>query len=353
MADQPAEVEVTKTPGDEKTEIVVRVEPRPPGAGRWITRALGAFLVLSVLANVSMYVGYRDYFGESTPPLERYRSGERTATARIAVLEVEGTIMPPYTERYLRMIERAEEDDDVKGILLVVDSPGGLVADSHQIYHALVEMRKKTQKPVVVSMRRIAASGGLYVAMAAGPEATIFAEPTAWTGSIGVIVPHYDMTGLGEKLGVAGTHPALKTGELKDSLSPLRPLSEKDVEVWKAIIGDSFERFLKVIADNRDNLDKEEVRALATGQIYTANQALENGLIDEIGFEEDALEALKEQIGVEKVRVVTYRWNQTLYDVLTGSVEASQPENRWRDVMESTVPRAMYYCSTAPFYAGR
>lgn len=343
--------EVRVVPKDGGSEVVVRVESAPRGS--WMVRLLGMALVVSVIINLSMFAAYNDYFSDAQPPLERYRSGSRTASGRIAVIEISGTIMPPYTDRWLRMIKQAREDDDVRGVLLVVDSPGGLVADSHEIYHALEELRKTTEKPVVVSMRRIAASGGLYVAMAAGPDGRIFAEPTAWTGSIGVIVPHYDMTKLGEKIGVAGTHPALKTGPLKDSLSPLRPLSEQDIEVWQAILDDSFQRFLGVIADNRDNLDKAEVEALATGQVYTADQALANGLVDELGFEEQALAHLKEKIGNDDLRVVTYDWNETLMEVLLGSAKSSRVENRWQDMMESTVPRAMYYCSWAPFYGGR
>ena len=82
-------------------------------------------------------------------------------------------------------------------MLLRIDSPGGLVADSHQIYHALNELREAVEMPVYVSMARIAASGGYYIAMGAGPDGKIFAEPTTWTGSIGVMIPHYDVTGLG------------------------------------------------------------------------------------------------------------------------------------------------------------
>ncbi len=174
--------------------------------------------------------------------------------------------MPPFTERILKSLERAEDDPEVRGVLLIVDSPGGLVADSHQIYHRLTRLREK--KPVAVSMRRMAASGGLYVAMGAGPQGMIFAEPTTWTGSIGVIIPRYEISELAEKVGVEPG--SLKTGELKDSLNPIRPLSEQEIKVWNEILAESLDQFIDVIDQNRDTLDNAEVRELATGQVYTA-----------------------------------------------------------------------------------
>jgi protease-4 len=305
-------------------------------------------LMMSVLFNITLYSSYEDYLNVS-PPIERYHSGDREADARIAIIGVEGTIMPPFTERILKMIEKAKKDDNIKGVLLAVDSPGGLVADSHQIYHALQELREK--KPIFVSMKRIAASGGVYVAMGAGNDGRIFAEPTTWTGSIGVIIPRFNATALSEKIGIESE--PLMTGEFKDALSPFRKLSDSERQIWEVILDDSFERFIGVIADNRKTLDHEQVKALATGQVYTADQAMKNGLIDEIGYEEDAITALKKQLGLEKVRIVTYKPQQGLMELLTGSVEAKQPENTWQALLEATVPRAMYYCSWAPAIPNR
>ncbi len=102
--------------------------------------------------------------------------------------------MPPFTGHVLNAIKQASRDDSVKGVVLVVDSPGGLVADSNEIYHALRQLDTDKHKPINVQMKRLAASGGYYVAMGAGPDGVIFAEPTCWTGSIGVILPHYDIS---------------------------------------------------------------------------------------------------------------------------------------------------------------
>src|SRR6266576_4494251 len=117
-------------------------------------------------------------------------------------------------------------------------------------------------------MGSMAASGGYFVAMGAGTKAKIFAEPTTWTGSIGVIIPHYELTEVAQKIGFKAA--PLKTGEFKDSLSPFRELTPRDKEVWDNILTQSFDLFLDVIDENRDTLTKPQVRELANGQIYTA-----------------------------------------------------------------------------------
>ncbi|HEX6986437.1 MAG TPA: signal peptide peptidase SppA [Planctomycetaceae bacterium] len=311
-------------------------------ARKWRRRAwtLAVLLAVSAVANFVFWSRHDRYYAGAEPPAERFRDGDRDAEAKIARIEVIGTISPPFTARTLAALKRAEEDNGVRGVLLVVDSPGGLVADSHQIYHRLERLRAK--KPVVVSMKRMAASGGLYVAMGAGPDGLIFAEPTTWTGSIGVIIPRYDLTGLAEKVGVESD--SLQTGELKDSLNPFRPLSEKEEEVWRVILADAFDRFVEVIDANRKALDGEKVRALATGQIFTAGQAAEAGLIDRIGFEEDALAALRERLDLDRARVVEYEFPTGLLDLLLPAAEAADPSRRWEAALDRAVPKALYHC---------
>ena len=301
-------------------------------------------LGLSVMANFGLYSIYRQYFSSTDPPHERFHSGSSTATQKIAILKMEATIMPPYTERLIHQIDHAASDKTVKGVLLVIDSPGGLVTDSHQIYHRLQKLQK--EKPVYVQMKRMAASGGYYIAMGAGPKAKIFAEPTTWTGSIGVILPRYDLSKLAENYGVASD--PIKTGPFKDTLNPLRAMTEDERKLWAGIIDQSFQKFITVIDENRELLDREAVIALATGQIYTADDAIANKLIDEIGFQEDAIDALKEKLNLKKPRIVTYESPTTLVDLVLGNSKAQQASDPWKSFVESTVPRAMYYCSWLP-----
>src|SRR5207249_4779291 len=132
----------------------------------------------------------------------------------------------------------------------------------------------------------------------------------------------------------------------KDSLSPFRELTPRDKELWDNILSQSFDLFLEVIDENRDSLTMPQVRALATGQIYTAKDARKLGMIDEIGFEDDALAELKKITNLEKARVVTYHNPVDIWDVLMGSTAAHDPAAQWKSLLELTVPRAMYYFSS-------
>ncbi|MSR59907.1 MAG: signal peptide peptidase SppA [Planctomycetaceae bacterium] len=319
--------------------------PHPPAPkSRFKSWLCYSILMSSLLANLTMYLSWKDYFSSAEGPGEKFHSGERTAKDKLAVIRISGTIMPPFTSRILKTIQAARDDDNVKGVLLAVNSPGGFVTDSHQIYHQLKKLSDK--KPVYVSMGSMAASGGVYVSMGAGDGAKIFAEPTTWTGSIGVIIPHYEVTDLAEKVGFRAA--PLKTGEFKDALSPFREMTDRERALWENILNQSFEQFLQVIDENRANLDLEQVRALATGQIYTAKDAQANGLIDEIGFEDEALAALQQKTGLTKARVVTYEYPITLLDALLGSVKAPDPMAQWQALFEASVPRAMYLFSAGP-----
>lgn len=323
----------------------ILVQTQAPSFWRgWIIKLLLLALVVSLLVNFGLYSAYRQYFSNTEPPNERFHSGSETATEKIAILKMEATIMPPFTERLIKQIEHATKDAKVKGALLVIDSPGGLVTDSHQIYHRLQKLR--AVKPVYVQMKRMAASGGYYIAMGAGPEGKIFAEPTTWTGSIGVILPRYDFSKIADKYGIASD--PLKTGPFKDSLNPFRPMEDSERKLWNGIIDQSFQKFITVIDENRSTLDREQVTALATGQIYTADDALSNKLIDEIGYEEDALNSLKEKINVKNPRVINYESPSSVVDLLLGNAKAQQTVDPWKSFIESTVPRAMYYCSWLP-----
>ncbi len=323
--------------------VVVQTQPHSVWQ-TWALRLVMVALGISIMVNFGMFASYQEYFAKAEPPQELYHSGDRAADDKIAVLTVNGTIMPPFTERLIEQIKAAEKATEIKGILLVVDSPGGLVADSHEIYHRLKKLSDK--KPVYVQMKRMAASGGYYIAMGAGPKAKIYAEPTTWTGSIGVIIPRYDVTKLAEKFGVDSA--PIKTGEFKDALSPFRPLSDNERKVWDNIIGQAFDQFREIIDTNRETMNAEQVAAIATGEIFTAKDAKTKGLIDEIGYEEESIEALKSQLNLKSVRVVTYSHPITLVDVLLGATAKSSSSDRWRAVMEASVPKALYYCSWLP-----
>jgi protease-4 len=314
-------------------QTIIVQQPRG-GCGRFVMWIITLLLVLSVLAHFGLLPGSLSS-GGTAGPHEVFHSGDQTSADKLAIIRVAGTIMPPFSDRVIRTIKKAKEDKHVKGVLLVIDSPGGTVTDSHQIYHRLKEL--SAAKPVVVSMGSFAASGGYFVAMDA--------EPTTWTGSIGVIIPHYEVTELAEKLGVK--HAPLKTGEFKDSLSMFREMTPRDKQIWDNILKQAFELFLDVIDENRDTLDIKRVRELATGEIYTANDARQHGLIDEIGFQDDALDKLMKitNLTPQSAQVIKYEYPIDLWDTLLGSVKASDPAAQWQALLELSVPRAMYFLS--------
>jgi protease-4 len=303
-------------------------------------------LLVSVAFNLLLFSIYNTYFSGGEGVAERFHSGDVETTDRIALIAVEGTISPPFTGRVLQAIKHAAADDKVKGVVLVVDSPGGLVADSNEIYHALRKLETEKHKSINVAMKRLAASGGYYVAMGAGPDGVIFAEPTCWTGSIGVILPHYDVSGLAEKIGVK--EDSLKTGPYKDTLSLFRPISETDKKLWGEILDETLDRFLEVIAGSRKALDPKKIREMATGQVFTAKQAKERKLIDQIGFVEDAVKSLKDRLHLDKVRVVSYETSPSFIERLVSSSESAKPEAHWNAVLEASVPRAYYLFTSLP-----
>ena len=270
--------------------------------------------------------------------------GTAGARERIAVINFEGTISPPFTSRWLRELKQAQDDASVLGVLLVIDSPGGFVADSHQLYREIQKLAKA--KPVNVAMKRIAASGGYYIAMGIGEQGRIYVEPTTWTGSIGVIIPRYNATELVQKFGVKSE--PLVTGPLKDTLNPFRDMTDQEKTVWGAIMEDAFSRFISVIADNRTELDEAAVRLLATGQIYTANQAIEKHLVDQIGYVEDAVEDMARSLKLSSYDAFEYRSTPGLIDLVLGA-ETSQPRTIADQILQASVPQAMYYASWNPW----
>ncbi len=312
---------VVVPPNAEGRPLVVVQAPRR----RFSTWLLMLVLLMSVAFNFILFSAWHSYFGYADGVVERFHSGDAVTADRIALITVEGTIMPPFTGHVLKAIEQANKDDNVKGVVLVVDSPGGLVADSNEIYHALRKLETEKHKLINVSMRRLAASGGYYVSMGAGPEGAIFAEPTCWTGSIGVILPHYDISGLAEKVGVK--EDSLKTGPYKDTLTLFKPVSEVDKKLWMEILDETLDRFLEVIAGSRKGLDVKKIREVATGQVFTAKQAKERKLVDQIGFLDDAIKSLKERLNLKTVRVVSYETPPNFFERIVSSSESAKLED--------------------------
>jgi protease-4 len=204
-------------------------------------------------------------------------------------------------ERVRTQLELANEDDDVRALLLRIDSPGGTVTASDILYREIVEFKARRKIPVVAQMMGVAASGAYYVAMAADH---VRAHPTTITGSIGVIYSGLNVSGLMDKIGVADQ--TLTTGPYKDTGSPVRPMRPDERKQLQSVLDDLVARFREVVDEGRPGLDAEAVAKLADGRIYTAGQALEAGLIDAVGYLPEAVSEAERRAGLASSRVVVY-----------------------------------------------
>ncbi|MGP4060190.1 signal peptide peptidase SppA [Halobacillus sp. H74] len=222
---------------------------------------------------------------------------------RIAQLNLEGTIIDnPGTnpnpfggggyqhDRFMKKLEAIKKDDSIKGLHLYVNSPGGGVYESAEIHDKLLEI-KEAGKTIYVSMGNMAASGGYYVS---APADRIFAANDTFTGSLGVIMESINYQELANEYGVKFN--TIKSGEFKDIMSPTKEMTEEDREILQTLVDESYQQFVNVIVEGRD-MSEERVKELADGRIYSGKQAVENGLVDDIGFREDTLAALKEEVG--------------------------------------------------------
>lgn len=228
----------------------------------------------------------------------------------IAVLDVDGTIQDTgeasllssetYNHRdFMDKLQMAEENDNIKGIILRVNSPGGGVVESAEIYDKILDI-KNVKKPVYVSMGSMAASGGYYIS---APADRIFASPETMTGSLGVIMQGYNYEKLAEKYGVE--FETIKSGTYKDIMSPTREMTDDERKILQNMIDNSYDQFVKIIADGR-GMSEKEVRKIADGRIYDGRQAKEVNLIDDFGHLDDVIAAMKEDIDQKDAQVIRY-----------------------------------------------
>ena len=304
---------------------------------------LAIMLMFSLTCNLAVFT---DLVSDSNDSIhEKFYSGDKTGSDKIAIIIITGTI--DEGEDYKDYIDKAMKDDDVKGVILRVDSPGGTVTGSDYILNRLNQLRKK--KPIVVSMGSMACSGGYYVSMCVGNEKdSIFIEPTGWTGSIGVIISRYDASELfNKKLGIF--EDPITSGRNKAMGSPLRPLNEEQRKIFQDLVDDSFIRFKDIVKAGRPRFaeNPKELDDLATGQVYSANQALELGLVDKIGFLDDAIEQIckKVHISPKDAQVVKYGKEATLSEILFSLKQGEKPgvvEDVKKVINKAASPKAYY-----------
>ena len=229
---------------------------------------------------------------------------------RVAVLRISGVVVNPIP--IVKKIEKLRRDKSVKALVVRVDSPGGSVGASQEIYRALERFRAEG-KPVVVSMGNVAASGGYYISL---PANYIFANPGTITGSIGVVVQHVAYRDLLEKIGIKTT--VIKTGKFKDTLNPFRELTPEEKKYLKETITEAHEQFIEAILKYR-KIEEGKLKEIADGRVLTGERAKELGLVDELGGLEDAIEKAKELAGVPDAREFFVPEEKSLLQRVVGS----------------------------------
>jgi len=283
------------------------VAPRRKGTGWRIF--FGFVLALSVMANVALFLmligvvaifttGQRGILDE-----EIIREGP--ARTKIAMISLQGVIYDQSASDIYRQLKIVRKDKHVKAVIVRVNSPGGTISASDQIYMEINKFRKEEKIPVVAFMQGVAASGGYYASVACDQ---IIAEPTTITGSIGVISWYLVVQELLEnKLGIMPV--TIKSGRKKDWPSSFRKPEPEEIQYMRdKVITPALDRFIEVVAEGRKKLlTIEDIRKLADGGIFGAKEAKEEKLIDQVGYLDEAIDLVKSLAKIDKAQVVQYR----------------------------------------------
>jgi protease-4 len=287
-------------------------------------------LALGVLFFSVLYLATLIFGGKASQSLSPLPGMEK-----IALVKVEGMLITADT--IVDEINNYAEDSSVRAILIRIDSPGGGVVASQEIFNAVLNARKQGKKKVVISMGSVAASGGYYIA-AAGDR--IVANPGTLTGSIGVKMEFANLEKLLEKIGVRGM--VVKAGEFKDIGSPFREMTEPEKKLLQAVIDDVHSQFIEAVAKGR-NLPEADVKAIADGRIFTGRQALQLKLVDQLGDLEDSILVAAELAGIKgkpkivkkekKVPFLEYFKDETaawFSDIITRSLDRGKVSLQYR-----------------------
>ncbi|HBH17583.1 MAG TPA: signal peptide peptidase SppA [Cyanobacteria bacterium UBA9579] len=255
---------------------------------------------------------------------------------RVALVKLEGIIVDavnmPVATKILEAIDSVKKHD-IKAMVLRINSPGGTVGASQEIYAAVKRLREKENIKVVVSFGDVAASGGVYVA-AAGDK--IITNPGTITGSIGVIIKTAVIKDLYQKIGV--DHQVIKSGPYKDILSNSRYFTDEEKRILQELIDSTYNQFIETVATSR-NLNVEHVKSFADGRIFTGLQAKEYGLVDEIGTQEDAVDLAAKLAEIKgKPHVVDMTPKKNFLQKITGTTLNEIFDNMGLGVTYSGVP---------------
>lgn len=272
----------------------------------------------------------------------------------VAIVRVEGVIMPgkapapnpfsgssggAFSQEVIKNLKEANKDNSVKAVILFVDSPGGSVFASDEIYRQIKEMNK----PIITSMGSLAASGGYYVS---APTREIWASPHTLTCSIGVISQFLNLEEFAKKYGV--TAITVKSGKFKDTGNPFRDFTSEDQALWQTIIDEAYGEFVHIVAEGR-KMKEDQVRALADGRVCTGKQAKEMGLVDNLGYLPEAIHRAAELGGISgEPRIVEYNRPLSFFEALGGVFNRPSPVEEVEQLFHFNAGSPLMYLYIAP-----
>ena len=325
------------------------------GVGLLLSLVMCASMAVSLFARKSVYAGSgtkarhmlsRERPVDEDPTMNEvwsYGHGDK----KVVRIAVEGVIMRQSEggffeapvdriESILSQIRAAKNDEDIRGIILEVDSPGGGVTPSDEIYSALKDFKDSDAKrKVVVYMRDLAASGGYYVSMAGD---WLIAEPTTIVGSIGVIMGSMNFKELAEKVGVKDV--TIKSGKNKDLLNPFSEINPDQIAILQKMIDATYERFFGIVKDSRQIKDST-LRELADGRVFDSSEALKLKLVDQIGYWDDAVKKISELLGEKDIKVIRYENHVSVLDRLL-SAQTRAPAISLESLTQAARPKLQY-----------
>lgn len=286
-----------------------------------VTAVIGSLLVFGIIGLILAFSGSEQ--PEVSPQSLSEKVIKKGSDAKVAVLRLDGPISESdgssgftgsgqsiSSTRVIKILDQLAEDQKVKAVILRINSPGGAVVASDEVYRRVVALQKK--KIVVASLGDMAASGGYYIAVGSNK---IVANPSTLTGSIGVIAQFPKLSGLYDKLGVEMR--TFKSGQFKDIGSEARDVTEEEQQILESIIMGSYDQFVKAVSEGR-KLDEAKVREAADGRIYTGTQAKELGLVDELGDFETAVTEATSLAQLNNPTIVEYS-DQSFFEALLSS----------------------------------
>jgi protease-4 len=332
----------------------------PPPRERSFARGIFTTLAMSIFGlsiALNIYLLFATALMSGSKHVRQEAISEGNLNEEIAVVPVSGVIRGETSKEFDRLVTQVEKDSNVKALILDIDTPGGEVGASDEIYQRILKFKAEKAKagltaPVIATMGSLATSGGYYVSCAAD---YIVAQPTTLTGNIGVIMPRYNVSKLCEKWGIEETTIASTGATFKNAGSMFQPEKPEDRAYIQNLIDQTFTQFKTVVTTGRGTNLKGTIDSIANCKVYTASDAAKLGLIDKIGYMSDAITKAAKMAGLSKEHVVRYEQPPSLFDVLGAKSNVAAPGANGgvaingvnvtldpKVIQEFTTPRMMY-----------